>query len=272
MNDAGYRMAEQYTDASNLKVRIALHERFSTNGYGWPRWVFDQFDLPDEARLLEIGCGTGSLWSGNFDRIPDGWEITLTDASPGMMAETKRNLGDPRRFVFRVADVQELPFEDGIFDAVVANHMLYHVPNRPRAFSEIAHVLREGGTLYATTNGMKHLRELVRMLHVLDPTHSSESIATDLPGFSLENGAGQLAPWFAEVSLRRHEDSLVVTEVNPLVNFLLSTMAAQAASKRQPTDEFRGRVSELTEALERQLASHGAIRVTKDAGMFLARS
>ena len=73
-------MADQYTDASNLKYRIALHERFSTNGYAWPQWVFDQFDLTDEARLLEIGCGTGALWSTNFDRIPNGWEMSLTDA------------------------------------------------------------------------------------------------------------------------------------------------------------------------------------------------
>ena len=234
--------------------------------------MFDQFHLPDEARLLEIGCGTGGLWSDNLDRIPDKWQITLTDASPGMLAEARRTLGDSRRFVFRVADVQEIPFEDGIFDAVVANHMLYHVPNRPKAFSEIARVLREGGTLYAATNGMKHLRELVRMLRVLDPTHRSETIATDLPGFSLENGAGQLSPWFSEVSLRRYEDALNVTDVKPLADFLLSTIAAQAVSKRLPTDEFRERVSELTVFLERQLTSHGAILVTKEAGMFLARS
>jgi SAM-dependent methyltransferase len=272
IDDAESRTADQYADALNLKARIALHERFSTNGYAWPRWVFDQFDLPDEARLLEIGCGTGGLWSGNFDRIPDGWEIILTDASPGMVVEAKRNLGNSRRFAFRVADVQELPFEGGIFDAVVANHMLYPVPNRPRAFSEIARVLREGGMLYAATNGMKHLREFVGMVRILDPTHRSESIATDLPGFSLENGAGQLSPWFPEVSLRRYEDALIVTEAKALVDFLLSTIAAQAASKRLPTDEFRERVSELTKFLERQLASHGAIRVTKEAGMFLARS
>ncbi len=144
-------MADQYGDASNLNARIALHERFSANAYGWPRWVFDQLDLPDESHLLEIGCGAGGLWADNLDRIPAGWEITLTDASPGMLAEAQRNLSIQRRFAFRLADAQKLPFEDGAFDAVIANHMLYHVPDRPRAFSEIARVLRDGGTLYAAT-------------------------------------------------------------------------------------------------------------------------
>jgi cyclopropane fatty-acyl-phospholipid synthase-like methyltransferase len=36
-------------------------KRFSTNPYGWLRWVFDQFDLPPGARVLEVGCGTGQL-------------------------------------------------------------------------------------------------------------------------------------------------------------------------------------------------------------------
>ena len=265
-------MADQYADASNLNARIALHKQFSANSYGWPRWVFDQFDLPDESNLLEIGCGTGGLWAENLDRIPAGWEITLTDASPGMLAEAQRNLSIQRRFVFRLADAQKLPFEDGTFDAVIANHMLYHVPDRHKAFSEITRVLRNGGTLYAATNGMKHPNELVGMLRVLDPTHTSETIAKDLPAFSLENGAGQLSQRFPKVSVKRYEDALVITEAKPLVEYLLSTMAARNASKRLPAHEFRGRVSKLTELLERRLASDGAIRVTKDAGMFIARS
>jgi ubiquinone/menaquinone biosynthesis C-methylase UbiE len=92
----------QYRDASNLNARIALHERFSTNAYGWQRWVFDQLELPPDARVLELGCGTGKLWVENRDRTPEGWDVTLTDASPGMLREARRNLGLDRRF--RMAD------------------------------------------------------------------------------------------------------------------------------------------------------------------------
>jgi hypothetical protein len=35
-------MREQYRDSANLDARVQLHERFSTNRYGWHPWVFDQ--------------------------------------------------------------------------------------------------------------------------------------------------------------------------------------------------------------------------------------
>jgi hypothetical protein len=85
MDDRRYVMA-QYCTTSNLKARIALHQRFSTNPYGWLRWVFDQFRLPLQCRLVELGGGTGDLWVENQFRIPTGWAITLSDASMGMVS------------------------------------------------------------------------------------------------------------------------------------------------------------------------------------------
>ena len=61
MSVDGNRVTEQYCDPSNLNARIALHERFSTNPRNLPLWIFDQLKLPDDARVLEIGCGTGGL-------------------------------------------------------------------------------------------------------------------------------------------------------------------------------------------------------------------
>jgi hypothetical protein len=85
--------AEQYRDASNLYARIALHEQFSTNPHGLPLWIFDQLELADEARILEIGCGIGSLSAENTKRIPKGWQITLTDAPLGMVCEAQQREG-----------------------------------------------------------------------------------------------------------------------------------------------------------------------------------
>ena len=264
-------MERQYRDASNLNARIALQARFSTKAYGWQRWVFDKLELPPEARVLELGCGPGLLWRENLDRVAESWSVTLTDASPGMLAETKSHLGDDLRLDFRVVDAREIPFEDGSFDAVVANNMLYHVPDLPRALSEVARVLAPGGSLYATTVGREHMRELGPLLAVLDPSHPpDEPIWYYLP-FSLENGAEQLSRRFPEVSLLPYEDALIVTETQPLVDYLLSTPTAQAAADRSAGDEFRARVAALTTALERELASRGEIRISKHTGMFVAR-
>jgi ubiquinone/menaquinone biosynthesis C-methylase UbiE len=265
-------VTRQYRDASNLKARIALHERFSTNPYGLPRWILDHLDLPDGSAILEVGCGPGALWTENLDLLPKNWVITLTDASPGMVAEAEARLEPDGRFEFRVADVQELPFEGERFDAVVANHMLYHVPHREGAFSEITRVLKPGGTLYAATNGERTQGEMGWMQQILDPSRPTNGYYFgNLLEFSLENGAEQLLPWFSEVTLRRYQDALDVTEVKPLVDYLLSGSAADTAARELDADEFDRRVSELTERLERVLTSRGAIHITKDTGLFIAR-
>jgi hypothetical protein len=80
-----------------------------------------------------------------------------------------------------------------------------------------------------------------------------------------------LSPWFSEVTLRRYEDSLDVTEIKPLLDYLLSGSAADTAARELDADEFDRRVSELTGRLERELTSRGAIHITKDTGLFIAR-
>ena len=58
------------------------------------------------------------------------------------------------------ADVAALPVRDGAFDAVLAVHMLYHVPDRVTAVRELRRVLAAGGVCVAVTNGAKHTRAL----------------------------------------------------------------------------------------------------------------
>src|SRR5690242_16707844 len=100
----GYLLGEQYKDASNLSARAQLHTRFSANTYGWQQWVFDRIDAPDTATILEIGAGAGWLWAENLRRIPDGWNITLSDFSAGMLDEARHNLRNSAQpFKFEVS-------------------------------------------------------------------------------------------------------------------------------------------------------------------------
>lgn len=122
---------DQYRTATNLDARVALHERFSTNPYGWHRWVFDHLDLTPGQQILEIGCGLGHLWRNNLERIPRSWQVTLSDLSDGMLIEARRHLENATLFHFVNADAQQLQFGTDEFDVVIANHMLYHVPDRP---------------------------------------------------------------------------------------------------------------------------------------------
>jgi len=261
--DQAYLRDDQYRDSRNLSARYALHARFSVNPQSFLRWVFDQFALPPQAQVLELGCGRGDLWQRNLDRIPAGWEITLSDFSPGMLEDARETLAPaPRPFSYAVLDAQSIARPDASSDAVVANHMLYHVPAVPRALAEIRRVLRPGGTLFAATNGRAHLRELWDFLAEFDGVPNAASDATR--GFDLENGRSLLSEHFAHVALHRFDDALEVTEVGPLVAYVLSMMdtALVARVARNP-DSFRAFVSGRL--------SRGPLHIGKSAGLFAAR-
>ena len=258
IDDQTYLVNEQYRDASNLLARADLHTRFSTNTYGWQRWVFDHFSMPAGARVLEVGCGPGLLWSENRERIPADWAITLADLSVGMIEQAQRALGsEAARFQFMVLDVQAIPFPDASFDAVVANPMLYHVPDIARALVEIRRVLRPGGQFFAATNGQGHLAEIHELRRRFDPGLDSWQSS-----FTLENGPSWLAPYFDHTVVDRYDDALAVTEAAPLIAYALSHAASGNLSAARRADFERMVVEEL--------AARGTIHITKDSGLLEA--
>jgi len=110
--DQQYLKTDQYRDSTNLDARAEIHRRFSTNPYGWLNWVFDTLmKLPADAKILELGCGPAYLWKECDERIPAGWNITLSDLSPGMLDAAWRNLVViGRAFKFKEIDAQTIPF------------------------------------------------------------------------------------------------------------------------------------------------------------------
>lgn len=262
-HDPDYLRNEQYRDSTNLDARKAIHQRFSTNPGDWFRWIFDRYRLPADATVLELGTGPADLWVRNRDRIPAGWRVTLSDFSPGMLETARGNLGaDAHRFTFREIDARQLPCDDGSMDAVIANHMLYHVPDRAQALHEIHRVLKPGGKLYAATNGRDNMRELDELVtHTTGQAASAWSSVTSLP-FTLENGAAQLRAVFHQVDLVNRDDALVVTEAEALVAYVrASSPWFRDAPER--ADQFRRQVAA-------EITAHGAIRISKSTGLFIA--
>lgn len=219
--------------------------------------------LPAGARILELGCGPGDFWNHNPPRIPPGWQVTLSDFSEGMLAQAQAVVGPIfPSFDFRVIDAQSIPYPDAAFDGLIANHMLYHVPDRPRALAEIRRVLRPGGTLYATTVGDMHLREIGALTGRFDPSLAAASWPYTL-GFTLENGPAQVQAFFPEVRVLRYPDALRVTDPAILADYMLSTTALGSEDPRRPD-----LIAFLREEMER---NGGELAITKEAGMVVGR-
>jgi len=258
---------EQYKNADRLKARIQLHQKFSTNPYGWFKWVFDQFDLSPKKRLLEIGCGSGALWLENNGRIPQTWQVTLSDFSAGMVEESKRNLDDSsKQITYEVSDGRFAPFANQVFDTVIANHMLFHINERQNALVEINRILKPGGTFYASTIGENHFKELSQILAGFNLSYRNYySPALNPSGFTLENGAHQLSPWFEQIDIHRYPDALVVTEAEPLVGYILSILS------ESEIDGIQDEIVNLSKTFNKMIKQQGSIFIQKSSGIFIGR-
>jgi len=255
------QVTAQYRTSVNLEVRIHIYERFSTNKYPWMWWVFDHFEFPCVCHILELGCGLGKLWLKNAHRIGPDWEIILSDFSDTMLGKTQANLmGIQGKFQFKKFGVEDIPFAPDTFDVVIANHMLYYAVDLDRALSEIHRVLHPGGKLYASTNSMKHLKEIDDLLVAF--RGGERPIVSVLEKFNLDNGLDILKRHFREVNLCRRANSLLINDPVALTSFCLSIMRAEISQDRQAA--FAKYIERIMNECE------GKFSIVKAAGLFIA--
>ena len=257
-------LSEQYSDSKKFMARIELHRRFRTNPHLWTHWIFDQFKFPRNANVLELGSGNALLWKSNLKRIPEDVHILLTDFSDGMINDGRKVLGDDsKKFEFKVMDAQEITYPNDSYDIVIANLMLYHVPDREKAISEISKVLKPEGVLYATTYSSNNMKEFTDLLNNYDE-NLYNPIEPFACAFGLENGEEQLSKSFEEVEMINHIDSLEITETEPIVDYVLSFGSIKG---NIDGDNLEGFKDYLDDVLDRD----GVIKITKDTGIFIAK-
>jgi len=261
------RVRVQYNSDKNLNARQALHYGFSTNKYGWFNWVFDQYKFKHNDRIIEFGCGNGSTWANNRNKIPKDIKVTLTDLSEGMLRSAKDNLlGIEQVIDYYIIDIQNIEYEDSSFDCAIANHMLYHVQNRDLAISEIARILKGDGTFYATTNSIYNMKEFKDLVGNFDSRLDYEAFSV-AKEFGIENGAKQLSKHFDSVETVVYEDSLHITEAKPLVDYVLSLEGHVNIQDIMTESKIR----DFHRYLEDIILREGSIDIPKSSGMFIAK-
>ena len=246
-------MDNQYTNADHLNRRISIHDRYSVNKQGFGNWIFERYRFRPGDCILELGCGTASMWKDKT--LPEGCTLYLTDLSDGMLEAAKENAAHLREARFQRADIQEIPFGENSFDCVIAHMMLYHVPDLPKGLAEVHRVLKPGGAFYCATYGengiMAYLSALLGRFGVTDPLNKR---------FTLQNGSGILKTLFSSVIREDYPDALKVTDPEDLADYLYS-LGSMA-------DLDPAYHSEIVDTLRREM-KNGVLMVPKEYGMFI---
>lgn len=269
LSNAKHALQEQYKTSKNIDARVRLHKECSINETGWFPWVFSECRLFEGCRVLELGCGNGALWAENASVIPPHAQLVLTDISSGLLDETKtkltKELSDAvvKRQLsldFIACDCAKLPFEDGQFDIVIANHLLFYIEDRDRVYKEVLRVLKPGGRFLASAYGPKHMQEITTLVQEFHPSIVlADKKLYEI--FGLPTAALELQNYFSNVTIHHYDDALLVKNPQLLLEYILSCHGNQ-------TEFLLPRYQEFQDMLTKKLAKT-PFSITKDAGLFL---
>jgi SAM-dependent methyltransferase len=138
-------MSETYTHGHHDSVLRSHRWRTVENSAAYAMPV-----LVPGARVLDVGCGPGTITADIAERVAPG-EVVAVDLAEGVLAEAAEHArargADNVRF--EQHDVYRLPYDSGAFDVVHAHQTLQHLRDPVRALREMRRVCRAGGAVAA---------------------------------------------------------------------------------------------------------------------------
>lgn len=253
--------AAQYGDSRKLAARARLNREYTVAEAGWFEWIAGKLPLKSGDRVLDIGCGPGWFWAATVGSLPENLDLTLSDLSPGMVQEAVERcqalpFGSVRG---QQADAGALPFEDSSFDAVIAMHMLYHLPDPAAGIAEMHRVLKPGGFLAVTTNGIGNMRGLYELTTVF----GSAPVDPAAVAFGYDDADRLMRSQFGDVAFSQHPARLRITEPEDVFLALTSYPPGNGASE---TELIRFREA-IADAFQQ---GNGVLEVEKETGLFLS--
>ncbi|HEY65425.1 MAG TPA: methyltransferase domain-containing protein [Caldilineae bacterium] len=257
----------QYGDAEKLRVRQESHARYSENPGDFFEWVLSHADLRPGLVVVDIGCGPGAY---HPLLCRQGVRVIGLDFSWGMVREARRGAEERRLEVWVAqADAQALPLPDVCCDRVMANHMLYHVPDQLRALREMRRVLRPDGRVILATNAADTNERLAR-LHAEAAQSLGYRVTKAMSARFTLDDLPLVRKVFPNARVYVREDAFLFPDVDSALRYYASGMIDRI--EELPADgSHRPRLLALMEERIREIiAREGIFRVPKSAGCFVA--
>ena len=252
----------QYLTSTAFETRLRFFAKYSTSQTTWYEWVWNTIssEFRCDSRILEIGCGKGSLWQDR--KIDKSMDIYLTDISYGMLEDIHIQGSESDYYLIQMDGVKS-SFRSKSFDIIIANHMMYHVPNRIHLIHEFDRLLSSDGMLFISTYDIRHLSELFTLVNAYEPT--LEYGNRPYP-FSLEDGVSALNTLFDNIEVQIYEDSLVVDNATDIMIYILTTPKMM---KKLNSKSMR---DELHEYFNAHIRENGPLIITANQGIIKVKN
>ncbi|MDA1360115.1 class I SAM-dependent methyltransferase [Glycomyces luteolus] len=263
---SGQTTDERFQQVGNYRSGDGLAARQGIFAYKTPA-----YDLPgvvsanltgEPKRVLDVGCGNGRYTARLREAFP-GAEVIGVDLASGIL----ESVAEPTV----VADVADLPFEDGSADVVLAMHMLYHVPDIPAALDELQRVLAPGGVLFVSTNASDDKAEYVPIWQDAAKAVLGAEVRLTLSAllerFSLETAQSMLAERFDRVVLHDLPGVIELPEPGPLV----AAFRSEEDFIGLPPEDFERLMGEIERRLGEHFEQQDVLRITSHGGILECR-
>lgn len=269
--DRAHLTSKEYATDEGLEVRIRTHELYTRPKMDFPTWVLDQVPWRGDETVLDLGCGSGLYFEAILARLKRGGRLLGADLSMGMLQDVRS--GQLLALVDLInTDAMHLPLPENSCDLLLANHMLYHVPQIEQAASEMRRVLRPGGFLLATTNARHSMRGFIDVLETaaLALGYPMEiPVSPVMERFNLENGCALLGPVFPGVQVHRIESALVFPSTDPAIAYL-DSMRHTYSSLLPDGLNWDDLLRQVRQNIQAIMEETGNFRVSKATGFLRA--
>ena len=157
--DKRHLVKHSYATVEDFKVRSDAWETLAAQRI--TQWYAEQLEPYSFERVLDAGCGLGRFSAALAGSRPI--QLTAVDISEAMLEATRERLANhPGRHEFLQQSIDDLTLAPRSFDLVMANLVLFHVPDIKASFTKLADLLKPGGYCTLLTADFDWMAELNR--------------------------------------------------------------------------------------------------------------
>lgn len=111
------------------------------------RIMLKHLDIRGKKKILDVGCGTGNALMLMARENPEAKYCGIDISNQMIKMAKEKTKGNPN-FEFKVADSEDIPYQEGTFDLVFSSNSFHHYPDPTKVLEEIKKVLKDGGTFF----------------------------------------------------------------------------------------------------------------------------